>query len=55
MRAFGYPLSGNVGAGAGAVVGKLFGLNRAMKGGIGHALVQVGPWQVLFYQRQAIP
>jgi L-aminopeptidase/D-esterase-like protein len=46
MRAFGYPLSGNVGAGAGAVVGKLFGLNRAMKGGIGHALVQVGPWQV---------
>jgi L-aminopeptidase/D-esterase-like protein len=28
------------------VVGKLFGMNRAMKGGIGHALVQVGPWQV---------
>jgi L-aminopeptidase/D-esterase-like protein len=39
-------MSGNVGAGAGAVVGKLFGLNRAMKGGIGHALVRVGPWQV---------
>ena len=38
--------SGNVGAGAGAVVGKLFGLHRAMKGGVGHALVQVGPWQV---------
>ena len=35
-----------MGAGAGAVVGKLFGLNRAMKGGIGHALVKVGPWQV---------
>jgi L-aminopeptidase/D-esterase-like protein len=27
-------------------VGKLFGLQRAMKGGIGHALVRVGPWQV---------
>ena len=40
------PLSGNVGAGAGAVVGKLFGLSRAMKGGLGHALVKVGPWQV---------
>jgi L-aminopeptidase/D-esterase-like protein len=40
------PMSGNVGAGAGAVVGKLFGLNRAMKGGVGHALVKVGPWQV---------
>ena len=40
------PMSGNVGAGAGAVVGKLFGLNRAMKGGIGHALVKVGVWQV---------
>jgi len=38
--------SGNVGAGAGAVVGKLFGLDRAMKGGIGHAFVQVGLWQV---------
>ena len=40
------PLSGNVGAGAGAAVGKLFGLHRAMKGGLGHALVRVGPWQV---------
>lgn len=40
------PGSGNVGAGAGATVGKLFGADRAMKGGIGHALVQAGPWQV---------
>jgi L-aminopeptidase/D-esterase-like protein len=46
MRSMVYPLSGNVGAGAGAVVGKLFGLQRAMKGGIGHSLVKVGPWQV---------
>jgi L-aminopeptidase/D-esterase-like protein len=46
MRSMVPPMSGNVGAGAGAVVGKLFGLNRAMKGGIGHALVRVGPWQV---------
>jgi L-aminopeptidase/D-esterase-like protein len=46
MRSMVPPLSGNVGAGAGAVVGKLFGLHRAMKGGIGHALVRVGPWQV---------
>ena len=40
------PESGNVGAGAGAAVGKLFGLERAMKGGIGHASVRVGPWVV---------
>jgi len=33
------PAEGNVGAGAGAVVGKLFGLHRAMKGGIGTASV----------------
>ncbi len=32
---------GNVGAGAGAVVGKLFGIPRAMKGGIGSASVCV--------------
>ena len=31
------PAEGNVGAGAGAVVGKLFGIERAMKGGIGSA------------------
>ena len=40
------PAAGNVGAGAGAAVGQLFGLDRAMKGGIGHASVQVGPWVV---------
>ena len=40
------PASGNVGAGAGASVGKLFGPDRAMKGGIGHASVRVGPWVV---------
>lgn len=40
------PASGNVGAGAGASVGKLFGGHRAMKGGIGHASVRVGPWVV---------
>ena len=33
------PAEGNVGAGAGALVGKLFGLHRAMKGGIGSASV----------------
>jgi L-aminopeptidase/D-esterase-like protein len=31
------PAEGNVGAGAGAVVGKIFGFERAMKGGIGSA------------------
>lgn len=36
------PAQGNVGAGAGAMVGKLFGAARAMKGGIGTASVQVG-------------
>jgi L-aminopeptidase/D-esterase-like protein len=35
------PAEGNVGAGAGAVVGKLFGFDRAMKGGIGSASVTV--------------
>ena len=40
------PSSGNVGAGAGASVGKLWGAARAMKGGIGHASVRVGPWVV---------
>jgi len=36
------PAEGNVGAGAGATVGKLFGLEYAMKGGIGSASVCVG-------------
>jgi len=33
---------GSVGAGAGATVGKLFGIERAMKGGLGSAAVTVG-------------
>ncbi|WP_027994948.1 P1 family peptidase [Simplicispira psychrophila] len=36
------PAEGNVGAGAGASVGKLFGMVRAMKGGVGTASVTVG-------------
>ena len=36
------PSQGNVGAGAGALVGKLFGIDRAMKGGIGTASLTVG-------------
>ncbi|MBN9403856.1 MAG: P1 family peptidase [Burkholderiales bacterium] len=36
------PAQGNVGAGAGAVVGKLFGMASAMKGGIDTASVRVG-------------
>ncbi|MGN1056618.1 MAG: P1 family peptidase [Comamonas sp.] len=35
------PAEGSVGAGAGAVVGKIFGWQRAMKGGIGTASVTV--------------
>jgi L-aminopeptidase/D-esterase-like protein len=35
------PAEGSVGAGAGATVGKLFGVERAMKGGIGSASVRV--------------
>jgi L-aminopeptidase/D-esterase-like protein len=35
------PAEGNVGAGSGAAVGKLFGIERAMKGGIGTASVTV--------------
>lgn len=35
------PLEGNVGAGAGATVGKLFGANRAMKGGLGTAAIKL--------------
>ena len=35
------PAEGNVGAGAGAVVGKIFGFDRAMKGGIGSASITV--------------
>lgn len=35
------PAEGNVGAGAGATVGKLFGVDRAMKGGVGSASASV--------------
>ena len=35
------PAEGSVGAGAGASVGKLFGIGRAMKGGIGSASLRV--------------
>ena len=35
------PKEGNVGAGAGALVGKIFGLENAMRGGIGHACITV--------------
>ena len=35
------PAEGNVGAGAGALVGKIFGMQRAMKGGIGTASITV--------------
>ncbi|MBC7728187.1 MAG: P1 family peptidase [Microbacteriaceae bacterium] len=37
-----HPAQGSVGAGAGAAVGKLFGIARAMKGGIGGASIKVG-------------
>ena len=40
------PAQGSVGAGAGAAVGKLFGIERAMKGGIGSASLQVGAFTV---------
>jgi L-aminopeptidase/D-esterase-like protein len=36
------PAQGSVGAGAGATVGKLFGIERAMAGGIGTASLRVG-------------
>lgn len=36
------PAEGNVGAGTGAAVGKIFGIHNAMKGGIGTASITVG-------------
>jgi len=36
------PAEGNAGAGAGATVGKMFGMARAMKGGIGTASIRIG-------------
>jgi L-aminopeptidase/D-esterase-like protein len=35
------PAEGNVGAGAGATVGKLFGMSRAMKGGVGTSAIKL--------------
>ena len=35
------PAEGNVGAGSGAAIGKIFGIERGMKGGIGSACVKV--------------
>jgi L-aminopeptidase/D-esterase-like protein len=40
------PAEGNVGAGTGATLGKLFGIERAMKGGIGTASVRAGGFTV---------
>ena len=40
------PAEGSVGAGAGALVGKLYGVERAMKGGIGTASVRAGGFTV---------
>ena len=37
-----YPESGNIGGGTGATVGKLYGMARAMKGGLGLYAVSVG-------------
>lgn len=36
------PAEGNVGAGTGATVGKILGMGRAMKGGIGTASLEIG-------------
>ncbi len=38
----GRPVSGSVGAGTGATVGKLCGMQRSMKSGVGYAAVQIG-------------
>jgi L-aminopeptidase/D-esterase-like protein len=35
------PAEGNIGAGTGATVGKLYGMSRAMKGGIGTASIKI--------------
>ena len=37
----GYPAEGNVGAGAGATVGKILGIERAMKSGLGCARIEI--------------
>ena len=38
----GRPVSGSVGAGTGATVGKLCSMQRSMKSGVGYAAVQIG-------------
>lgn len=40
------PVSGNIGGGTGATVGKLFGMKRAQKAGIGYAALQAGPLKI---------
>jgi len=40
------PAEGSVGAGSGALVGKLYGVERAMKGGVGTASVRAGGFTV---------
>ena len=35
-------MEGSVGAGTGATVGKVLGMDRAMKGGLGSCCIQVG-------------
>lgn len=40
------PAQGSVGAGLGATVGKLFGIGRAMRGGVGTASLRLGPTTV---------
>lgn len=41
-----HPISGNVGGGTGATVGKMCGMRQAQKAGIGYAAFQVGDVQV---------
>lgn len=41
-----HPISGNVGGGTGATVGKMCGMRQAQKAGIGYAAFQVGEVQV---------
>lgn len=40
------PVSGNVGGGTGATVGKLFGMKRAQKAGIGYAAFKLGDLKI---------
>jgi L-aminopeptidase/D-esterase-like protein len=48
-------VEGNVGAGVGATIGKLFGLERAMKGGVGSATVELrGPFEGVLVSALAV-